>query len=92
MHLVETPYQKAYAARRGNGDSAVDFIEPAFGDDLLARGGAYGATIGEMQKLPSHKQQIHFAFNLRAAVWTVAALSIASGVIVATRMTSAAPG
>ena len=32
------------------------------------------------------------AFNLRAAVWTVAALSIASGVIVATRMTSAAPG
>lgn len=52
--------------------SAVDFIEPSFGDDLLARGGSYGATIGEMQKLPSHKQQIHFAFNLRAATagWT----------------------
>lgn len=52
--------------------SAVDFIEPAFGDDLLARGGTYGATIADMQKQPSHKQQIHFAFNLRAATvgWT----------------------
>jgi 5-methylthioadenosine/S-adenosylhomocysteine deaminase len=27
MHLVETPYQKEYASRRGGGGSAVDYIE-----------------------------------------------------------------
>jgi cytosine/adenosine deaminase-related metal-dependent hydrolase len=27
MHLLETPYQKAYALRRGHGGTAVDYIE-----------------------------------------------------------------
>lgn len=55
-------------------EKAKDAPEEAVSEAQLARGGRYTAAIVEMQKQPSHKQQIYYAFNLRAATvgWTPA--------------------
>lgn len=52
--------------------AAQDEKEESFGEDHLKRGGPYGLTVAAMQKEPTHKQQIHYAFNLRHATagWT----------------------
>jgi putative heme-binding domain-containing protein len=52
--------------------SAKDPEQEAFDEEHLKRGGRYGVVIAEMQREPTHKQQIHFAFNLRVAEtgWT----------------------
>jgi putative heme-binding domain-containing protein len=52
--------------------TAKDPQEEAFSAEHLERGGGYGTVIAAMQKEPGHKQQIHYAFNLRHAKkgWT----------------------
>jgi putative heme-binding domain-containing protein len=52
--------------------SAKDTQEESFSADHLKRGGPYGVVVAAMQKEPTHKQQIHYAFNLRNATtgWT----------------------
>jgi putative heme-binding domain-containing protein len=51
---------------------AKDGPEEVFEEAHLQRGGGYGKVIAEMQREGSHKQQVHYAFNLRAATagWT----------------------
>ncbi|RYD81912.1 MAG: c-type cytochrome [Verrucomicrobiaceae bacterium] len=52
--------------------TAQDAKEEAFSEEHLKRGGGYGTVVAAMQKEPTHKQQIHYAFNLRNATtgWT----------------------
>jgi len=52
MHLVETPYQKEYARRRGNDGSAVDYIE-RFGllGPKLTLGHAVWLSESDLEKL-----------------------------------------
>jgi putative heme-binding domain-containing protein len=62
--IVAKAVEQMYTAR--------DPQEEALTEDHLKRGGGYGTVIAAMQKEPSHKQQIHYAFNLRHATegWT----------------------
>ncbi len=52
--------------------TAKDPADVTFDEAHLTRGGGYGKVIAEMQKVPGHKQQIHYAFGLRNATtgWT----------------------
>ncbi|MHA3772339.1 c-type cytochrome [Verrucomicrobiota bacterium sgz303538] len=47
--------------------TAKDPAEERFTEEHLKRGGGYGTVVAAMQKEPTHKQQIHYAFNLRHA-------------------------
>jgi cytosine/adenosine deaminase-related metal-dependent hydrolase len=73
MHLVETPYQKQYARRRGDGGSAVDFIE-RFGllGPKTTLGHAVWLSEGDLDKLAAtHTSVCHNCssnFRLRSGV------------------------
>jgi 5-methylthioadenosine/S-adenosylhomocysteine deaminase len=73
MHLVETPYQKQYARRRGDGGSAVDFIE-RFGllGPQTTLGHAVWLSEGDLDKLAAtHTSVCHNCssnFRLRSGL------------------------
>ena len=73
MHLVETPYQKEYARRRGHGGTAVDYIE-RFGllGPKMTLGHAVWLSEGDLDKLAeTHTNVCHNCssnFRLRSGV------------------------
>ena len=73
MHLVETPYQKEYARRRGHGGTAVDYIE-RFGllGPQTTLGHAVWLSEGDLDKLAeTHTSVCHNCssnFRLRSGV------------------------
>ena len=73
MHLVETPYQKEYARRRGGGATAVDYIE-RFGllGPKMTLGHAVWLSEGDLDKLAeTHTNVCHNCssnFRLRSGV------------------------
>jgi 5-methylthioadenosine/S-adenosylhomocysteine deaminase len=73
MHLVETPYQKEYARRRGDGGSAVDYIE-RFGllGPKMTLGHAVWLSESDLDKLAAtHTNVCHNCssnFRLRSGV------------------------
>ena len=73
MHLVETPYQKEYARRRGDGGSAVDYIE-RFGllGPQMTLGHAIWLSESDLDKLASKSVSVchncSSNFRLRSGV------------------------